>query len=96
MLRQHKLNRHMIFAEGSPNLMQGLPRLPAAPHVVPLLLREPEAPPKCHKHHLLEKDLYQMVLHRPVEPAPFIRTWPPMANSLCLEQEQRTIHQSEI
>jgi hypothetical protein len=75
MLRQHKLNRHMIFAEGSPNLMQGLPRLPAAPHVVPLLLREPEAPPKCHKHHLLEKDLYQMVLHRPVEPAAIIGMW---------------------
>jgi hypothetical protein len=39
------------------------------------LLREPEAPPKCHKHHLLEKDLYQMVLHRPVEPAAIIGMW---------------------
>jgi hypothetical protein len=52
MLRQHKLNRHMIFAEGSPNLMQRLSQLPAPPHVVPLLLRKLEAPFKCHKHHL--------------------------------------------
>src|SRR5579862_8082896 len=26
------------------------------------------------KHHLLGKDLYQVVLHRPVEPAPFSRS----------------------
>jgi hypothetical protein len=76
MLRQHKLNRHIIFVEGSPNLMQALPRLPAAPHVVPLLLRELEAPPKCHKHHLIEKDLYQMVLQRPVELERLIGMWP--------------------
>jgi hypothetical protein len=55
MLRQHKLNRHMIFAEGSPNLMQRLPLLPAPPHVVPLLLRKLEPPLKSHKHHLIEK-----------------------------------------
>jgi hypothetical protein len=55
MLRQHKLNRHMILAEDSPNLMQRLSRLPAAPHVVPLLLRKLEPPPNCHKHHLIEK-----------------------------------------
>jgi len=67
MLRQHKLNRHMIFTEDSPNLMQRLPRLPPPPHVGSLLLRKLEAPPKSHKHHLIEKDLYQMVLHRPVE-----------------------------
>jgi hypothetical protein len=55
MLRQHKLNRHMVFAEGSPNLMQRLPRLPAPPHVGSLLLRKSEAPPKCHYHHHIEK-----------------------------------------
>ena len=75
MLRQHKLNGHMVFAEGPSNLMQGLPRLPAPPHVVPLLLRKLEPPPKSHKHHLKRKDLYQMVLHRPVELAGLLGTW---------------------
>jgi hypothetical protein len=28
-----------------------------------------------HEHHLLEKDLYQVVLHRPVEPARLIGSW---------------------
>jgi hypothetical protein len=28
-----------------------------------------------HEHHLQEKDLYQVVLHRPVEPARFIGNW---------------------
>jgi hypothetical protein len=55
MLRQHKLNGHMVFAEGSPNLMQRLSRLPAPPHVVPLLLRKLESPLKSHQHHLIEK-----------------------------------------
>jgi hypothetical protein len=49
-LRQHKLNGHMILAEDSPNLMQRLPRLPASPHVVPLLLRQFYPPPLSHKH----------------------------------------------
>jgi hypothetical protein len=40
MLRQHKLNGNMVLAEGSSNLMQGLSRLPAAPHVISLLLRK--------------------------------------------------------
>jgi hypothetical protein len=31
--------------------------------------------PWDHKHHLLEKDLYQVVLHRPVEPAGIITTY---------------------
>jgi hypothetical protein len=55
MLCQHKLNRHMIFAEGSPNLMQRLPRLPSTPHLIPLLLRQLEPPLKSHQHHLIEK-----------------------------------------
>ena len=42
MPRQHKLNGYMVFAERPSNLMQGLPRLPAPPHVVPLLLRKLE------------------------------------------------------
>jgi hypothetical protein len=75
MLRQHKVNDPMCLAKSPPHLMQGLSRLPAPPHVVPLLLSKLEAPPKCHKHHLIEKDLYQMVLHRPVEPAGLIGIW---------------------
>jgi hypothetical protein len=42
MLRQHKSNGYMILAEGSPNLMQRLSRLPAPPHVIPLLFRKLE------------------------------------------------------
>jgi hypothetical protein len=72
MLRQHKLNRDMVIAEDSSILMERLPRLPATPHLVPLLLRKHEPPPKCHKQRLWRKDLYQLVLHRPVEPASFI------------------------
>src|ERR1700688_1167312 len=75
MLRQHKLNGHMIFAKGAPNLMQRLPRLPPTPHVVPLLLRQLDPPPKCHKHHLYRKDFYQRVLHRPVELARLLGMW---------------------
>jgi hypothetical protein len=77
MLRQHKLNGHMVLAEDSPNLMQRLPRLPAPPHVVPLLLRKLYPPPLSHKHHLYRKDLYQMVLHRPVELAGLTGNWDP-------------------
>jgi hypothetical protein len=55
MLRQHKLNRDVILAEGSTDLMQRLPRLPASPHLLPLLLSKLESPPKCHTHHLIEK-----------------------------------------
>src|ERR1700745_2008440 len=76
MLRQHKLNGDMVLAEHSRNLMQRLSRLPAPPHVVPLLLRKLYPPPKSHKHHLQRKDLYQMVLQRPVEPAGLLGTWP--------------------
>jgi hypothetical protein len=55
MLRQHKLNRNMVLAEDSSNLMQRLSRLPATPHLIPLLLRKLEPPLKSHKHHLIEK-----------------------------------------
>jgi hypothetical protein len=55
MLRQHKLNGHVVLAEDSRNLMQGLPSLPAPPHVVPLLLRKLYPPPKCHNTTFREK-----------------------------------------
>ena len=32
MTRQQKVNDHMVFAEGPPNLIQRLSRLPTAPH----------------------------------------------------------------
>jgi hypothetical protein len=45
----------MVFAESSSNLMQGLSRLPAAPHVVPLHRGKLYPYPLRHKHHLIEK-----------------------------------------
>ena len=55
MLRQHKLNGHVVLAEDSPNLMQGLPSLPAPPHVFPLLLRKLHPLLKCHNTTFREK-----------------------------------------
>jgi hypothetical protein len=45
----------MALAEGTPNLMQRLSRLPTAPHVGPLLNGEPIPFSLGHEHHLLEK-----------------------------------------
>src|SRR6202011_1183166 len=68
-LRQQEPNGTMALTEGTANLMQRLSRLPAAPHVDPLLRRKPVPFSLCHKHHLLKMHSYQMVLHRPVETA---------------------------
>src|ERR1019366_2781049 len=51
-LRQHKLNRHVVLAKSAPNLVQRLSRLPAAPHVDPLVRQKLHPSPKRHKHHL--------------------------------------------
>ena len=51
-LRQQEPNRTMALTEGAANLMQRLARLPAAPHVDPLLRGEPVPFSLCHKHHL--------------------------------------------
>jgi hypothetical protein len=59
----------MALAEGTANLMQRLARLPAPPHLDPLLSGKPVPFSLCHKHHLLKMNSYQMVLHRPVETA---------------------------
>jgi hypothetical protein len=59
----------MALAEGTANLMQRLARLPAPPHLDPLLRGKPVPFSLCHKHHLLKMNSYQMVLHRPVETA---------------------------
>jgi hypothetical protein len=42
----------MVLAEGTPNVMQRLARLPTAPHVDPLLSGKPVSFFLCHKHHL--------------------------------------------
>jgi hypothetical protein len=48
--------------------------LPTAPHIGPLDRRQ--LPPSLrHEHHLLGKDLYQVVLHRPVELAGLTGNW---------------------
>jgi hypothetical protein len=49
--------------------MQRLSRLPATPWVVPLLRRKSIPSSLSHQHHLQKNDFYQVVLHRPVEPA---------------------------
>jgi hypothetical protein len=49
------LNGHMVLAEDSSNLMQRLPRLPAAPHVIPLHCGKLDPSALRHKHHLIEK-----------------------------------------
>ncbi len=55
MLRQLKLKGHMVFAEGSSNLMQRLSRLPTAPLVGSLYRRKLYAYPLRLEHHLIEK-----------------------------------------
>ena len=52
VLRQQKVNGHMALAEGPPNLMQRLSRLPTAPHVGPLRRGKPYSTVLRHKHHL--------------------------------------------
>src|SRR5690348_14703890 len=47
--------------------------LPTLPHIGPL--RGRQLPSSLHhEHHLQERDFYQVVLHRPLEPARFITT----------------------
>jgi hypothetical protein len=54
-LRQHKLNGHMVLAEGSSNLRQRLSCLPAVPHARSLHRRKFYPYPSSHKDHLIEK-----------------------------------------
>jgi len=51
-------------------------RLPTMPDLKPL--RRGKRCTFCwdHEHHLLEEDLCRVVLHRPIEPAPFHSTRP--------------------
>jgi hypothetical protein len=56
VLCQHKLNRHMAFAEGPPNLMQRLSRLPAAPHVGPLDRGKSYPSRIRYKHHFFFRE----------------------------------------
>src|SRR5712671_2768173 len=75
VLRQNKLNGHMVLAEGPPNLTQRLSRLPTA-QVGPLIRGKLYPSPLRHKHHLWRKDLYQMVFRRPIETAGLVGMWP--------------------
>jgi hypothetical protein len=51
---QQEPNGTVAFAEGTPNLMQRLSRLPTAPHVGPLLSGEPIPFSLGHEHHLID------------------------------------------
>src|SRR6266481_823257 len=55
--RHQTTNGRMLLAEGAPDLMQRLPRLPTTPQVAFLRRRKPKPFPLGHKHHLL-KQLY--------------------------------------
>src|SRR6266481_58144 len=50
--RHQTTNGRMLLAEGAPDLMQRLSRLPTTPHVALLRLRKPKPFPLDHKHHL--------------------------------------------
>src|SRR5216683_3817086 len=50
--RHQTANGRMLLAEGAPDLMQRLSRLPTAPHVALLRRRKPKPVPLDHKHHL--------------------------------------------
>ena len=50
--RHQTANGRMLLAEGAPDLMKRLSRLPTTPHVALLRCRKPKPPPLDHKHHL--------------------------------------------
>src|SRR5882724_8781688 len=50
--RHQTTNGRMLLAEGAPDLMQRLPRLPTTPHVALLHRRKPKPFLLGHKHHL--------------------------------------------
>src|SRR5271155_3764469 len=54
MMRQQQMNGGMSAAEGAPDLMQRLARLPTPPDVGPLRRRYLSPFPLCHKHHLMK------------------------------------------
>jgi hypothetical protein len=62
------MNRAMVLTERAANLMQRFSRLPTAPYLGLLRCRKTIPSSQSHEHHLLKaNDLYQMVLHPPVE-----------------------------
>jgi hypothetical protein len=73
MLGQQELNRAMILVEDTASLMERLARLPTEPDSSLLLSRKTMFSSLSHQHHLLENDLNQMMLHRPVETASVTR-----------------------
>jgi hypothetical protein len=75
MTRHYPTNGVMVLAKSPPDLMQRLSCLPTTPHVEFLLRGKPKPSPRSHKTPPLKTALYQMVLHRPFEPAAFIRIY---------------------
>jgi hypothetical protein len=71
------VNDYVVFTQGTANLMERLAGLPTVPQLGFLLRRKSSSLAfDQHKHHLCKELLTQMVLHRPVEPAGVIGTWP--------------------
>src|SRR6266481_8251225 len=57
----------MTLIERTPNLMQRLSRLPTTPQLALLHRRKPKPFTWPHATPPLERNLYEMVLHRPIE-----------------------------
>jgi hypothetical protein len=52
LTRHQTTNGRMLLAEGAPDFMQQLPRLPTTPQVALLQRSKPKSLPLGHKHHL--------------------------------------------
>src|SRR6266481_7910302 len=63
----------MTLIERTPNLMQRLSRLPTTPQLALLHRRKPKPFTWPHATPPLERNLYEMVLHRPIETTRQIR-----------------------
>jgi hypothetical protein len=75
--QQQTANGGMWLIKGPPNLMQRLSRLPSPPDVALLNRRQPKSFPWLHINTTFYgPDLYQMVLHRPIETTTLVRSLP--------------------
>jgi hypothetical protein len=57
----------MGLAIGAPNIMQRLPRLPTPPNIRYLRGGKSRPPLLTHSNTILKPQVYQMMLHRPIE-----------------------------
>jgi len=65
----------MRLAIGTPDLMLRLPGLPTSPNIRYLRRRKSRPLLLTHSNTILKLQVYQMVLHRPIECTPLIGTF---------------------